>query len=582
MKQVCLPCDASFRDYSSDESYVEKKEAFDMESVIQEIEILESQLEQLEDSVNNHKKLVRHEPVWQIELKDGQLRLQSEIKTLEELFLFGKAAIRYLSPFGHAFQTCFISKDSIPSYTRKAIETIARAQLDRHLIAASPQHDQCWNPSKSLIQPIQTRTMVAQLVDKYFACLNVMIPILHEPSFREHYNSLQDPLEDIITLAICTASSISTCRHSFLNTHERRYMGEYFYHLSIEKLVEIFDEPDRRLETLITINLLQEFMIITLRVKELQKWNAIGLLITAIHLDRAKRIKSATMDRNIFVINAANFNLKFFLGFEQIAIPPFDISFDVLPDEPKKTQMLFDIANRIMKLVSYKPVVHVITQTQWMAAGHKGELNFEDILQYEQIFKTWWCDLPDHLKLCNDMYAITDDLVQSTTETPKLLIALLITTQVLSINSYVIQLVSTKRDQEIYRLLKEKTICTVMYLSDTFLSLHRQVNQLECYCYSSNSLLLRTIDSLVTLSQVKELNENTANQIKAKIRFCMKDLTMHVLPDHQVTPTNSPYSIIAIAPSDKLPSPTELYKHYPLPFEALSFDIVQVASSKVT
>ncbi|KAI8081859.1 uncharacterized protein B0P05DRAFT_63902 [Gilbertella persicaria] len=536
------------------------------------------------------------QPQWQLEFHHGKLQLNSNIHTLEELFMFGKAAIRYLSPFGHTFQTSFECNQSVHSFTMLAWKAMSQSQTDiqQHPFNKREKDTPPWNPPNSLIRPMDSKYMIPKLVDKYFACLDMIIPILHEPSFREHYSSLQNPLEDIITLAICTASSISTCQHAFLNTHERRYLGEYFYHLSIEKLIEIFDDPERQLETLITINLLQPFMVATLRSKEMQRWSNIALVISStitpnnaqmyskplFDRDRAERIEHVLITRNIFMSNFSRFNIEFFLNFRRLDIKHFDIRFQALPDEPENTKMLFELTNHIMKLTLSYTVTKILTQLYAMATGNKGEISFEEIIQYQHDVNTWWLHTPDHLRIGSNLFGITQDLIQATTEVPKLLFTMVITSHTLALQSYIIQLVPKDKDQAMYRVIEENMFSSVLYLSDISLALLRRLAISNACCYSPKFMLLLIIDSLVTLSQVKKQDQKAAHLIKARIDLYMNELKLKTSPDHQVTPSTSPYSIVSIAPSNTLPSATELYKHYPLPFEALSFDLIQAATSK--
>jgi hypothetical protein len=73
-----------------------------------------------------------------------------------------------------------------------------------------------------------------------------------------------------------------------------------------------------------------------------------------------------------------------------------------------------------------------------------------------------------------------------------------------------------------------------------------------------------------------QVNDEKLNSIaKSKLNEHMHALTKRVAPDHRVSPLASPYSMLTVAPPGPTPSVAELYKNYPLPREALVFDVVR-------
>lgn len=77
----------------------------------------------------------------------------------------------------------------------------------------------------------------------------------------------------------------------------------------------------------------------------------------------------------------------------------------------------------------------------------------------------------------------------------------------------------------------------------------------------------------MTLVQVQD--ESLARAAKMKMKDYMYEVSKRIPPDHQVSPSASPYSIISFDPQRSVPSIIELYKTYPLPGEALAFDIIR-------
>jgi hypothetical protein len=84
----------------------------------------------------------------------------------------------------------------------------------------------------------------------------------------------------------------------------------------------------------------------------------------------------------------------------------------------------------------------------------------------------------------------------------------------------------------------------------------------------------------MTLIQIKD--PGLAEAAKAKLNEYMTELSKSISPDHQVSLQASPYSIIALSPRGSTPSVTELYKNYPLPGEALMYDVIRTVVSTST
>lgn len=64
-------------------------------------------------------------------------------------------------------------------------------------------------------------------------------------------------------------------------------------------------------------------------------------------------------------------------------------------------------------------------------------------------------------------------------------------------------------------------------------------------------------------------------KVDSKINEYMFELRRTILPDNQVVSSASPLAILSAVPPGQTPSLNELYKNYPLPGEALMFDIIQ-------
>ncbi|KAG1105640.1 hypothetical protein G6F42_016941 [Rhizopus arrhizus] len=166
---------------------------------------LEKQIQALETSLSQEKALVRNqEPQWDLQLVNGELRLATEIRSLEELMLYGKSAIRYLSPFGNTFRAkTIVFQRMHTSLVRSAMQIITRSlhQSDDPKSTSSPKAI-----SKRFSTGVtafwEPQFFIERLIANFFSCFNDIVSILHEPSFMEHFHTLPDPMQDPVVLAI--------------------------------------------------------------------------------------------------------------------------------------------------------------------------------------------------------------------------------------------------------------------------------------------------------------------------------------------------------------------------------------------
>ena len=102
-----------------------------------------------------------------------------------------------------------------------------------------------------------------------------------------------------------------------------------------------------------------------------------------------------------------------------------------------------------------------------------------------------------------------------------------------------------------------------------------------CVCGSKKKAvaiaLLRACDGLINLSQKRNQDENFLQMVKQRLKACLHIWQEYASPDHWVSTDRSPCSVVSNAIPNRLPPVTELYKQYPLPFNAMVHDIIQTA-----
>ncbi|KAL9556121.1 hypothetical protein PS6_002525 [Mucor atramentarius] len=532
---------------------------------------LEKQIQALETSLSQEKALVRNqEPQWDLQLVNGELRLATEIKSLEELMLYGKSAIRYLSPFGNTFRAkTIVFQRMHTSLVRSAMQIITRSlhQSEDPRSTSSPKAI-----SKRFSTGVtafwEPQFFIERLIANFFSCFNDIVSILHEPSFMEHFHTLADPMQDPVVLAICTCSAISTCKHNFFNSHEKRYFSEYFYDHTMEKLVDMFDDPAKALESVLVIHLLIPFMVTTSRVAESFKWSSMAMVLCdslqkeypgyakgGPHLPRMTRIKYSIIHRN----SVLPFR-DFITCDERTLIKQHNIPIDILPDEPEKTRNIFKVFNLILSLSTHPTFVAVVTQARQVSTSNDSaviEMNLEDIIRYEETIRAWWCSLPEEVKICKDPFTLTKEIIERETNTCKITMASYVHVTTIKIQACLIQTKSRNKGApgDICNIVSDKAVQLALHSIDMCFHLMNQLDQIDSFCYLDD--------------------ERIAAMAQSRLNDHMFALTKRVSPDHRVTTSASPFSMLTVAPPGPTPSVTELYKNYPLPREALIFDIVR-------
>ncbi|KAI8368724.1 hypothetical protein BD560DRAFT_398528 [Blakeslea trispora] len=584
MKKKCAQSQTSSNSSSESESEMLVNREKEEKKLRDQVRAMEDQLGQMELAVEQHKRSTENQREWQVRFENGRLYLDSTIDSLEDLFNYGNLAIRYLSPFGKLFKTPFwtAGRESMPSYVRSAITTLGRAQLEMPT-ARMDEDTYC------LVRSIDPKHIIPKLIDNYFNCLQGTIFILHEPSFREYFEGLKDAMEDIITLAICAVSSLSNCKHSFLNHQEKRNVGEVFYRLCKEKLLDIYDEPEHILESLVAINCMLLFNVATLRFDEVGKWSHISKRVMEFaypefthynprktsNMNRSERIRKAVLFRNLHFVRYAQFLFEFFFKYNYVKLVKYDIYFDCLPDESEEVHHHVELTNQILRFSFDNATIEVISHVYRTAAGDTGELKFELVLQLDQYAIEWWRKLPDHLRICDNVFDITHEMIQNTTDMSKLKIAGSCADQVISIYAYLIRFSPPKESDSVYRAIRHNLISKVLKMADISLLVLNKINMIDTECNATSISLLRICDAVITLSWAKDMHEDFSCAIQEKLKAFLDLWKTCNSPNLCVSSDHSPYSIVSIAKPKKLPPATELYKQYPLPFEAMAFDIIQ-------
>ncbi|OBZ83002.1 hypothetical protein A0J61_08945, partial [Choanephora cucurbitarum] len=439
---------------------------------------------------------------------------------------------------------------------------------------------------------LQPERFVTALIDSYFACPHGLFSLLHEPSFRAHYDRLDNPLRDPITMGICTYTAMLQCRrHQVFRSNEQRSMAELYYELSIRQLVDIFDDPERTLDALITIELVRNFMMLTMRFSENYRWSGVASVLVANlkaaypdHTrgadcaDPARRIRHALIHRAICRHQGST-------GIEQIVdfvqgkecearvYEPLDI----LPGESGPTRLLLEMTNHWSYLSSL-PRFRVLSR---FMSRHSQQTQLEDLVRFEQMVTAWWYGLPEHLKLHSDLSNVTEHHVKACDDMPKLSMMMQVHLFHVGIQAQLLSpgLQEAKEDLNLpYTMIRDRALYLV---NRSFLIGLALIQRSKHHCNDTSVFFMRSLDTLIMLLKLND--RDISNRLRKVAEAYAKELESWDQPE-SLKSDRSPFSILSLVPSTEtglLVPLTELYKEYPSPGPAMMFDVLYTSISKL-
>lgn len=234
---------------------------------------------------------------WQFKIKNGEFQIETGIRSLSDLLKFlhnnqANNSISYLSPLasnysssssedddmysnsqhnsyrggssGFLLQFGSDRDDSMISFLAKLLSRCAKMDARRPAIEAPIS-----------IYNSNYRAVIDQLIRTYFSCHNPLIPIFHKESFMKRYNEkIADPMNDLLCLSIsCYMCCSSTCDHlHFFSAKDKRHFADFFYAKAKSLLLDQFDDPDKKLENVMSINMVARYLHSTLKIKECREF----------------------------------------------------------------------------------------------------------------------------------------------------------------------------------------------------------------------------------------------------------------------------------------------------------------------
>ncbi|KAG0167759.1 hypothetical protein DFQ29_000278 [Apophysomyces sp. BC1021] len=510
---------------------------------------------------------------WKLTFINGQLRIETGIQSISELLKYSQAAPRSLSPFpGLSSSTPLLFRNTLPagmiSTSIKVLSGyIARKSTVTALI-----------PATLLFEP---RLVIDQLLQAYFNCFNLYMPLIHRPTFMEHYRKTRDPFSCPITMAICANICMCSCRHLQFSLQERRHMAEYFYQLCRDMLYDMFDDPDRRLETLITANLITKFLINTLRMSEARKTTSMALLICADlqHVYDKHSLEGILCTRHYVMAECTQKAFDVFLE-RKVDENCFlrNVFLGYLPDEPEITQRYMRMGTFVMEFCTRPHITELTKQIRRIELHDVAEIELEIIIGFEEQTTQWWRSLPSEFRLCDNPFSSDSKAqIESCNDVVKLSLFVYVQMIQIGIHSYLIQPnMPATTDHlsailDMLAIIQDRALNLTLLNGELLLLAAKKMERMESFCHLSNEYLFKVIDALC--SMVSSQNPRIATEAKQRLHECSVELNnFFFLEGHRIPPSSSP--IASAFSLDNSKHILDMYDLYPLPRLALMYDLV--------
>ncbi|KAI8144730.1 hypothetical protein BJV82DRAFT_606010 [Fennellomyces sp. T-0311] len=407
----CTPCNDNFNNFENDLIIVQDGYQ-EVQNWQTDADRLDSEMEQL--TVMKAEVQVastQRSPVeWQLSITNGVIRLNTPIRTMEELHMFSQASIRYLSPFIGVFEraplrfesssvsisfglTSIIQQQELLKPRNKRFSTAAYEDININSLTADEYRD-----------------IIRHLIPLYLHYYVCIVGLLHVPSFFEYYNSLDDPLNNAVVLAMCIDALIYLRHGLTYSPAKRRVLADAFYDKCTELLFDMYDDPKQKLQVVFTTSFLQTYLRdVTLNNQKADNLTAVALLICAeLQNDRnitLTRVQSIILHRHYLYLEASS---RFFYmlreGKIDFTLPRTVKKVEWLDDEPEKTKAYMMLCNHLFLLLGSSFITKMIEKVSSTFLGKSCEVTLEDILMFKPLVHEAWSSLSNESRLCDDPF----------------------------------------------------------------------------------------------------------------------------------------------------------------------------------
>ncbi|KAL9545736.1 hypothetical protein MBANPS3_007008 [Mucor bainieri] len=591
---------------------------------------------------------------WKVKIENGNFQIETGIRNISELLQFDPT-VSYLSPLGgfrsrstssssssfsSASSSCSASyhcdgdDDSPTGYYRGCnasfimsfgkegtsslipftIKILTRCIKTRPASVEPPST--LLLPSILLLDPT---ALVDQLLTTYFACHNVYNPLVHEPTYRAKLAAIQDPLTDLITLGICAYVCSTPCRHLHYSPRERRNMGDYFHAKARNIILDQFDLPEKRLENVIGINLLIQYMHITLKFAECRQLVSMAYQILLDLRNEYPEFRPTTgpsacfersphaghytytteqapitdVEKMLFTrhvtISTTISRLMDYIADDVTDNECFHFPvWKYVDDECEETKRFVRSQNWIINLYNHEFVMHFVKQIHRVHVGRTCTLSFEAIVRMHDVMKEWARSIPAEFRLCDDLYDAEMCFQAIDRATDSVLLTNFIQFHLFHVSTYSCLLQPKSLaddDQQILSWVQEHSLTTALRSCRLLLYAIRRLavaDTSSCnYILSASEFLFHALDVLVLLALSP--NKHIAKEARAMMKSCLSELDSikfmqgHQVPSEELTSplTKNMFKIMSGNKFD-----VDYYDQFPHPWFAMMYDASHFITSQ--
>ncbi|KAI9498819.1 hypothetical protein BDB00DRAFT_799640 [Zychaea mexicana] len=538
----------------------------------------------------------QQQPEWQLSIVNGFLQLETPIQTIQELNQFTQASIQYLSPFAGLFKQEPLCFDSTSVSTALGLGVLLQRTLISRprkkpfsMIDYSNTDTNSTHGSAAPPAFLDYRAIMEYIIPPYLEHYNTVLGLVHAPTFLKHYRSLDNPLESLVVLAVCI-DALSSCPHIVTYTAmQRRIIIEDLYNKYKELLFELYEDPTRKLEVIISTSLVEGYLTDTLlRPFESRRLVYVAILICAElekeehEMDRVERVLFQRHHAYLEMCTRA-FDM-FFDDKVNFSVPEKMRVLEVLDDEPEKTKQFTRLYNHIFALIGAPYISTIMGKVNTIMYGQPCELLLEDVLQYEPYVLDWWKSLPDEMRICEDPFdPMAYKLVEKKLPPLQLFpfIALHLLTGVLTSSILQPRVVPSSINaisENVIQAVRERLKTFALNASNVLIhSLKANWDISSCDAPTfSFSIIATALYSLERLGHCTDIPFPLDLLLMMKGDFNNKRILL--LPDQEV-PSSS--SVVASFLQNPDPSLVDLYEQYPLPGLAMLSDILMTSFTQL-
>ncbi|KAG2225465.1 hypothetical protein INT45_010101 [Circinella minor] len=508
---------------------------------------------------SNDKRMIKNdpnliEPEWQLTIVNGHMRLLSTIRTIDELEMYTQAALRYLSPFTAVFETEWIQFDSssisIALGSKKFIQrnTSKKPRKKFNIIGFE-------NNNNSILDYGENAD---KLINHYLMSYNEITGLLHAPTFRKYYESLDNPLTDALSLAVCVDAVVSVRGDLGYTPMEKRHLADYFYTQCKDLLFDMFDDPTCKLKAVMTTTLLQRYLMeMVMDCFEARRLATVALLI-CVDLDilyikeKMETVERVIYQRHRLYLEIYNQTFDMLLEDKVDFTATASIHLTTLDDEPEKTKEYVALCNHVFRFAGSTYHMNLMRRINCLVYGKSSSLRLNDILRFEPVVREWYASIPEKYRLCDDpfvpnAYQFIEKYGSTTNMLP--FASLHMTTAVVTSSILQPRLQKDSAAFGVLRLIRERAAS----LAITSLS------------FEALMQVLYALDKLTSCSNIE-----FPLDLRTLLHDCFKDVSRHLPTDHQVPMSSTRLESYLKDPKNY---PLDIYEQYPLPGVALLYDI---------